>query len=154
LYSWAGTGAIMVSAVWEPLDRVRHWPNVAADSTLTDLPSVGWHAGWVSPKQRARGGGYPTERRWFVCFKGNVYYGDPPRGRAGASASALAPRPAVAGFEVSIPYWLIVGTAGLPPVASIARHQRRRRRSAAGLCPSCGYHLRASPHRCPECGTT
>jgi hypothetical protein len=151
LYSYAGTGAMTVSAVWEPLDRVRHWPNVPPDNTLTDRPGVAWHGTWVSPEQRARGGGYPTERCWFAWFKGKLYYEEPPRGRAGASDPER--RPAVVGFDVSIPYWLIVGTAAALPAASIARYRRRRRRNTAGLCPSCGYDLRATPGRCPECGT-
>lgn len=34
----------------------------------------------------------------------------------------------------------------------IGRAWRRARRTARGLCPACGYDLRASIERCPECG--
>jgi hypothetical protein len=42
--------------------------------------------------------------------------------------------------------WLI-GPARYALSAISARRLRRR-----GLCPYCGYDLRASPDRCPECG--
>jgi hypothetical protein len=52
---------------------------------------------------------------------------------------------------ISIPYWLLVATPLLIGVAAAKLGSRRRH--AAGLCRKCGYDLRATPDRCPECGT-
>jgi hypothetical protein len=48
------------------------------------------------------------------------------------------------------PSWFVLVLLGAMPTARLLR--TRRRRAAAGHCPSCGYDLRATPGRCPECG--
>ena len=37
---------------------------------------------------------------------------------------------------------------------SAIQFHRRRKRKKLGLCIKCGYDLRASKERCPECGST
>jgi hypothetical protein len=57
---------------------------------------------------------------------------------------------------VAVPYWAAFVMLGILPALSALRHTRRRRRQSRqrhGACPACGYDLRATPGRCPECGT-
>jgi hypothetical protein len=53
---------------------------------------------------------------------------------------------------VTAPLWVGVAVFGILPLLLALRLDRRRRRAEAGLCACCGYDLRASPGRCPECG--
>jgi hypothetical protein len=53
--------------------------------------------------------------------------------------------------DLYVPLWMLAAAFALPPAAWAARRSLARRRPP-GLCGSCGYDLRASPGRCPECG--
>jgi len=56
-------------------------------------------------------------------------------------------------WVVGVALWFCLALAGVLPAIRIWRLTRRRQRLSAGLCPTCGYDLRATPGRCPECGT-
>jgi hypothetical protein len=56
-------------------------------------------------------------------------------------------------WKVVVPYWALAVPTAVMPARSVWRWWRRRRKTAqSGRCPACGYDLRATPERCPECG--
>ena len=61
----------------------------------------------------------------------------------------LAPGIVHFSFHAGIPHGLVAALAMILPAVWTGSWLRRRR---VGLCPQCGYDLRATPGRCPECG--
>jgi len=54
--------------------------------------------------------------------------------------------------EWNAPIWSLLLFCAPLPVVRVGSAIRRRRARGHGLCPTCGYDLRATPERCPECG--
>ena len=52
--------------------------------------------------------------------------------------------------QLIVPYWMLLVTAIALPAYRLAHWFARSR--LVGMCPVCGYDLRATPDRCPECG--
>ena len=75
----------------------------------------------------------------LAAFAAGTVYWQHPQARPG-SGWALA-----AAFGSFVAIWW-----GRDKLVDTARERRRRRQQ--GLCVSCGYDLRATPGRCPECG--
>lgn len=76
---------------------------------------------------------------------------DPPN--AAFRTFEFDPRPPA---RVVVPHWFVGGVLAVPAVTMIGVAWLARRRWAVrrkrGLCAACGYDLRATPGRCPECG--
>ena len=78
----------------------------------------------------------------------------PDPGYPGAIVDRTPGRPLLfAVWTLSLPCWFLVLVTLVLPAAWVARAIRSHRRRTWYRCLSCGYDLRATPDKCPECGT-
>jgi hypothetical protein len=84
----------------------------------------------------------PRDTGLLVVANGFYLFADQRRG---------APAP-----TLFVPYWCLVLVSVIWPAWYARRRlleRARRRRESSGMCWCCGYDLRMTPDRCPECGS-
>jgi hypothetical protein len=100
------------------------------------------HGGFRAPP----GQGWASKWDWPQPLPLGFGYGRSPAGDPGAAFYR----------GVALPWWFVFTAPSLLPAwrlgAWYLSQRQRRRASANKLCPSCGYDLRATPDKCPECG--
>lgn len=107
-----------------------HYPTLRWQRTHWNVAGFAYQtAGFTSEDFRRTQGYWPPGLKW-------------PSGPPAAADSRL----------LLVPCWVIFLATALAPTVMLHASLRRRHRLKAGLCLRCGYDLRASAGRCPECG--
>ncbi len=142
-------------------------------STLTILSLIGLMlslALWGVSNWRIK---YRTNRGQFLVWNGKIGYDRYmagshvrtdtkrfPRGwvvyglrKSNRFSTILTPDFSRNPFGLGIPLWIPTLLFAVWPASLLLPFHRRRKRKKLGLCVKCGYDLRGSKNRCPECGT-
>ena len=131
-------------------ERIHFLRSPDAARFVSEHPSyLGFQAGaypiletWVSPEVPNRAG-FAFHREAvtesILGVRGPMSIGDKPIDRWTSS-------------ELIAPIWPLELLLALPPTFALIRWRRRRNARLSGMCKGCGYDLRGTPQRCPECG--
>jgi hypothetical protein len=130
--------------------RFQPWDADEALALRRDLPS---DAGWSQARW------HPSLPEEFLIVPGHWGFGLQTFDSS-ANPLTLQPIQVVRGvlhqvhYHVTalwIPWWAVALLFATSPALAVWRRWRSRA-AHPGLCPACGYDLRATPDRCPECG--
>ena len=130
---------LWVRSYWHS-DPIEHYYSFSADSWQTEWNSGGVTVSISEQLELGAPTGSPIEWRFAGFHRTRMNW---------AFATSFT---VTRTDSVTVPHWFWLALAGIAPTVWLRAAIRRRRRTHAGLCRSCGYDLRATPDRCPECG--
>jgi len=121
---------------WSPPPGGLCFPNAMSEQDFP--PRLGECLAMAAPRL----GAWPIQAWGFRCTTGEV------------GAGSFVPISLGHHVVVDLPYWQMVAVSGAILLWQMWRQIPRVRHflRRSGMCPTCGYDMRASPARCPECG--
>jgi hypothetical protein len=121
------------------MHRHRYWPG------NTGVPPAWWPVPEPPPRYAM------WELTFFRRLRNQDRFGFGVRWDIGSSSQY--PGPVVTAWrDRYMPLWPLAPAAALLPGVRLVADLRRRLSIPPGHCRRCGYDLRATPDRCPECG--
>ena len=143
-----GNDEVSLKAARGHVEVMRFWQVYSADEYAPHWwPRVGqgWDAIYSGTSYADRPDYTPEPAEWLYSRSVLGF-------RVGNLAQGTPSKPGWGGGVV-VPLWFPLAVFAAGPLWRWRRRRRLDRRRLLRLCPACGYDLRASPERCPECGT-
>ena len=130
------------ATLWDlPLPK---WAHAKSDGVASrDQLSISLTTGWHAPNENEPQSENLTPATTAFYFHGFAYY---------LFVERLFRGGVMKTHEVQVPWWFAITVPSALPICLLCRVLADRIKLRRGHCEKCGYDLRASPERCPECG--
>jgi hypothetical protein len=113
--------------------RITHFKNPRGLDRPWTHPSVSSYVNYPHGPQKNG----MSNVRWLWFYRGDQWTTDGPR---------------ISEYRLIVRIWIIAALLSVAPVVFVWLVKRGRMRRTQGFCQQCGYDLRTTPDRCPECG--